>query len=101
MEINTVLLAENQAVLVDTEKDLQRAIFQLTITSEVYNMKISSEKPKTMTFKGKEDAMRNKIVTNGNIIAQVNTFKYLGNEILHQKEVDVSSKIANFLESLD
>ena len=57
---------------------LQRAIFQLTITSEAYNMKISLEKAKTMVLKGK-DAVRSKIVINGNIIELVNTFRYVGN----------------------
>ena len=41
-------------------------------------MKISSEETKTVAFEGK-DKLRSKIVTNGNIIEQVNTFRYLGN----------------------
>ena len=47
-------------MLAETEDDLQRAIFQLTITSEAYYMKIPSEKTKTMNFKGK-NAVRSKI----------------------------------------
>ena len=34
---------------------------------------------------------------NGNIIEQVNTFRYIGNETSYQGEVDVSSNIAKFL----
>ena len=48
-------------MLAETEDYLQRAIFQLTITPEAYDMKISSKKIKPMTFKGK-DAVRSKIV---------------------------------------
>ena len=59
-------------------------------------MNISSEKTKTMAFKGM-DAVGSKIVVNGNIIKQFNTFRYVENEILYQAEVDKSSKIANFL----
>lgn len=55
-----------------------------------------TEKNRTMTFKGK-DAVRSKIVINGNIIEQVNTFRYLGSEILFQGEVDISCKISKFL----
>ena len=94
-EINTVLFADNQAALAETEDDLQTAIFQLTITSEAYDIKISSEKTKTMAFKG-VGTVRSEVVINRNIIEQVNMFRYLGNEISYQGEVDVSSKIAKF-----
>ena len=57
-------------------------------------MKLSSEKTKTMAFKGK-DALRGTIAINGNIIEQVNTFRYRGNEILYQ------AKSQSYLESLD
>ena len=74
-ETITVLFADDQTMLVETEDNLQRAIFQLTIiTSKAYNIKISSEKIKTIAFKG-EYAARSKIVTNGNITKQNNTFK--------------------------
>ena len=49
-----------------------------------------------MIFKGKY-FVRSKIVINGNIIKQVNIFKYLENEISFQEEVHVSSKMAKFL----
>ncbi|HYS62000.1 MAG TPA: reverse transcriptase family protein [Gemmatimonadales bacterium] len=95
-EISTVLFADDQAVLAETEDDLQRAMYQLAKTSEAYDMKISSGKTKTMAFKGK-DAIRSKIVIDGKIIEQVNTFRYLGNEMSYQGEVDVGGKIAKFL----
>ncbi|CAG7824607.1 unnamed protein product, partial [Allacma fusca] len=53
-EISTVLFADDQAVLAETEDDLQRSMYNLTKTSEKYDMRISSEKTKTMAFKGKE-----------------------------------------------
>ena len=95
-EISTVLFADDQAVLAETEDDLQRSMYNLTKTSEKYDMRISSEKTKTMAFKGKEP-VRSKIVINGKIIEQVNNFKYLGNTISYQGEVDVGGKIAKFL----
>ena len=42
-------------------------------------------------------AVRSKTVINGNIIKQVNTFRYLGNEILYPGKVYASSEIAKFL----
>ena len=53
-EINTVLFADSQVVLAETEDNLQRAISYLTITSEAYDMKLSSEKTKTTAFKRKD-----------------------------------------------
>ena len=47
----------------NSRDDLQRTTFQLTITSEAYDMKRSSEKIKTTAFKGK-DEVRSKIVIN-------------------------------------
>ena len=49
-----------------------------------------------MAYKGNDD-VRNKIVINGNNIEQVNVFKYLENEILYEREIDISRKIAKFL----
>ena len=42
-----------------------------------------------MTFAGK-DAIMNEILVNGTIIEHGNTFRYLGNEITTQGEVDVT-----------
>ena len=51
---------KDRVVLVETEDNLQTAIFQLTITLEAYNMKIPSKKTKTTAFKVK-DTVRSKM----------------------------------------
>lgn len=95
-EITTVLFTDDQTVLAETEDDLQRSMYQLGKTSEEYVEKISTEKTMTMAFKGKEP-IRSRIVIGGKIVEQVNTFRYLRNEISYHGEVDVASKITKFL----
>jgi hypothetical protein len=61
-------------------------------------MKISHQKTKIMALKGTEP-IRSKIVID-KILEQVNTFTYLGCNILYQKEKDIHSKITTFLQIL-
>jgi len=49
-----------------------------------------------MVFKGR-DLVRTKIVTDNKIIGQVNLFKYLGNIISYEGELDIDNKLNNFL----
>ena len=45
-----------------------------------------------MVFKGR-DPVRSKIVINNKIIEQVNLFKYLGNMISYEGELDIDNKL--------
>jgi len=49
-----------------------------------------------MAFKGR-DPVRIKIVVGNTIIEQVNLFSYLGNMISYEGELDIDSKLNNFL----
>jgi len=51
-----------------------------------------------MTFKGR-DPVRTKILIDNKIIEQVNLFnyKYLGNLISYEKELDIDKKLRNYL----
>ena len=49
-----------------------------------------------MVFKGR-DSVRTKIVVDNKIIEQVNMFNYLGNMISYEKEMDIDSKLHNYL----
>ena len=52
--INKILFADDQAIFQSSEDDLQRAIYKLHQLCQLYNMKISAAKTKTMAFKRKE-----------------------------------------------
>jgi len=41
--------------------------------------------------------VRSEIVIDNKIIDQVNMFKYLGNKISYEEELDIDSKLNNFL----
>jgi len=47
------------------------------------------------------DPVRTKIVIDNKIIEQVNLFKYLGNMISYEGELDVDNKLNNFLKITD
>jgi hypothetical protein len=51
--INTMLFADDQVILQESESDLQMSVYKLHQLYSEYNMKISLTKTKTMEFHGK------------------------------------------------
>jgi hypothetical protein len=49
-----------------------------------------------MTFRGR-DPVRTKIVIDNKVTEQVNMFNYLGNMISDARELDIDSKLSNYL----
>ena len=60
-----------------------------------YNLKIYSDKTKTMAFIGKR-TLRCKTVIDNKIIEQVNSFNYLGTNISHLINEDINTKLNKF-----
>ena len=65
-----------------------------TYFSLPYNNYQSVQKTKSMVFKGR-DTVRTEIVTDNEIIDQVNLFNYLGNMISYEGELDIGNKLNN------
>ena len=61
-----------------------------------YGLTISVQKTKSMAFKGR-DPIRTKIVIDNKIIEQVKSFKYLGNMISYERELDIDNKLNSYL----
>lgn len=95
-QLETMLFADDQVILAEDEDELQRSMFKLENIARRYGMKISTQKTKTMAFRGKE-AVRSKIVINRKIIEQVSSFNYLGVNMSYNGETDVHEKIKRFL----
>jgi hypothetical protein len=57
---------------------------------------ISVQKTKLMAIKGR-DPVRNKTLTDSKIIEKVNSFKYVGNLISCEKDVDIGKKLNDYL----
>jgi hypothetical protein len=63
IEINTLLSADDQVILANSEDNLQRALRRLNVISKYYNMRICIYKTKVLALRGK-DLLRIKIVIN-------------------------------------
>jgi hypothetical protein len=93
--INTLLFADDQILIQDKEDNLQQSVYTLHNISKEYNFKISIQKTKVMTFKGKFP-FRTKIITDNNILEHVSHFNYLGNEITYMQGKDIHNKLNKF-----
>jgi hypothetical protein len=76
---NTLLFADDQIIIQDSEDKLQKSAYILNQMSKDYNLKISTDKTKITAFKGKH-LVPSKIEIDGAILEQVKQFYYLGCE---------------------
>ena len=74
---NTLLLADDQFIISDTEDNLQQAVYLLHRISKVYNLEITTKRMKVFGFVG-TDHLRTKIIINDETLEQVSQFTYLG-----------------------
>ena len=65
--LNTLLFADDQEIIQDSEDKLQISVYILNQMSKDYKLKISTDKTKIMAFKGKHLA-RSKIDLDGSIL---------------------------------
>jgi hypothetical protein len=63
-----------------------------------HSLTASVQTPKLMAFQGQEP-VRSKIETGNKIIEQVNSFNYLENFVSYEKEMDIDSKMNNYLKT--
>jgi len=94
---NTLIFADEQFIISDTEDNLQRAVYSLYNISKEYNLEIATKKTKVFGFVG-TDHLRTKIIINDETLEQVNQFTYLGSSISYQFSNDAESKVATFLQ---
>ena len=79
-----------------TENNLQKAAHKLNQIITEWGLTISVQKTDLMTLKGQEP-VRSKTVMDNKIIEQVTSFNYLGNLVSCEEEVDIDSKLNNYL----
>jgi hypothetical protein len=94
---NTLLFADDQLIIADTEDNLQRAVYLLYSISKEYNLKIATSKTKVFGFVG-SDHLRAKIIRNNETLDKVSRFTYLGCSISYKFSNDVELKLAKFLQ---
>jgi hypothetical protein len=79
LTLNTISFVDKQVIMASRD-ELQRAAYTLNNVPIKYNLKISVNKTKAMTMKGKMN-VRTKKVINNSIMEQVNSFNYFGHTI--------------------
>jgi transposase len=94
--MKTLLFTDDQVLIAESEILLQKSVHKLENVLSKYGLTISTNKTKTMAYRGR-DHIRSKIVINNKIIEQVNTFCYLGCTLSYKLEKDVTDKLSKFL----
>jgi len=93
----TLLFADDQFIISDTQNNLQKAVYLLYSISKEYNLEIATKKRKVFGFIGAVH-LRTKIIINNEKLEQFSQFTYLGCSISYQFSNDVESKLAKFLQ---
>jgi len=94
---NTLLYADDQFIIYDTEDNLQKTVYLLYNISKEYNLEIATKKMKAFDFVG-TDHLRTKVIINDETLEQVSRFTYLGCSISYQFSNGVDFKLAKFLQ---
>jgi hypothetical protein len=94
---NTLLFADDQLIIDDTEDNFQKAVYLLYSISKEYNLEIATGKTKVFGFVGTAH-LRAKIIINDETLDQVSQFTHLGCSISYQFSNDIEPKLANFLQ---
>ena len=92
---NTLLFADDQFIISDTEDNLQKGSLLYNISKE-YNLEIATKTTKVFGFVG-TDHLRTKVIINDETLEQVSQFSYIGCIISYQFSNDVEFKLAKFL----
>ena len=83
-KINTLLFADSQVIIANSEDNLQRGVFTLQNIAKNFEMEISPKKSETMAFVG-QDPVRCKIMDN-TCLQPVKNLKYLICEISYENK---------------
>jgi hypothetical protein len=90
--LNDVRFADDQGMVAGSEEGLQTLIDRLSVTAERYGMRINAKKTKVMRVSRKTGGKLN-ITINGNMIEQVQSFKYLGSTMTEDGRCESEVKI--------
>jgi len=93
---NTLLFADDQFIISDTEDNLQKAVYLLHNICKEYNLEIAKKKKKKKKVFGfvGTDHLRTKMFINDETLEQVSQFTFLGCSISYQFSNDVEFKLA-------
>ena len=93
--VDTLLFADDQAILSDSENRLQMGIHFLNGICKDSGLQISTIKTKVIAFCG-TDPVRAKSVIDGTILEQFSSFEYLGYSVSYNPSNDVVNNLRKF-----
>jgi hypothetical protein len=98
-KVNTIVFADDQVVIRNSEDNLRRGLHALHQTVQTFGIEISHYRTKIMVFKGTEP-VRSKIVIDNMILEHMNTFTYWAVTFPIKKRKTYIPKIIKFLQIL-
>ena len=95
-ELSQLLFADDTVLVVDSEEKLQRLVAEFGRVCERRKLRVNVTKSKVMKCTRNEGGARMNVILNGEILEEVNQFKYLGSIIAAGGgvETDVSHRIS-------
>ena len=90
--LKDVRFADDQAMVATTERGLQKLMDGLSASAKKYDMKVNGKKTKTMLVSKNRGGLV-KITVDGQLLEQVNKFKYLGVWMMEDGRCDTEVKI--------
>jgi hypothetical protein len=95
MILDTLLFAADQVIFAISEDELHMATLQFTDTQTTCKLKISYDKTKNMTFRGKYQ-IRSKKILNNKTTEQIQKFNYIGGDASFNCDNDLRQIYTNF-----
>jgi hypothetical protein len=92
----TLLCANNQIIIAESEDTLQEAVWKLSQTVRKCNLNTSSKEIKVRAFAGVAP-VKAKIIVDGKIIEHLSTFKCQGCEVFYWNDRDIEEKLSVLL----
>ena len=96
VNINNIRFADDTVLIAESEKSLQKLLDAVQKECENFEMQINVQKTEVMVFSKKKQPPKIKVSLNGEILKQVNQFKYLGSIMTSDAKstVDIKCRIA-------
>ena len=97
-QLVTLLFADDQVIISNTEDNLQKAAYKLNQIITERGLTASVQKTELVPFKGRQP-VKSKIVMDNKITEKVSSFNCLGNLVSCEEEVDIDSKLNDCLKT--
>ena len=81
ININNIRYTDDAALIATSQVNLQRLVDRVVVESIAYDMEVNVKKTECMMMTKKESVPECRITIKGEMVKQVNNFKYLGSNI--------------------